>query len=167
MVHSGEFGYGGGPLRPETMVSPIQTRQRNRLATLVLVGVVTLATGCGDEEDFANEPRPPSPIRITSTVTPDAISVSQNRFGAGEVTLKIVNQTDSSQTLVLRSTGSSGGSTVEQRTAPINPSDVASVTANLRPGTYELAADTTSSIKAARITVGPERPSAKDQLLQP
>lgn len=138
-------------------------RQRQRLATFALAGLCVLAAGCGDDEDFANEPRPPKPIVITSSVAADGITVSPARFGAGEVMLKVVNQTDSSQSLILRNV--TGG--VQQRTAPINPADATSITADLRQGRYELAVDGAPAIDAATITVGPQRPSAQNQLLQP
>ena len=126
-----------------------------------------LAAGCGSGEDYANKPRPASPIVVTASVTPERALVSPREFGAGPIVLVIANETAASHRVTLR-TDDIGSSTpaLRQETAPINPHDTASLKANLEPGTYVLEVDG-GSIRAARIEVGAPRESAQDKLLQP
>lgn len=143
----------------------IQSKRTMGLAA-VAVGAVLLAA-CGDDEDFANDARPPKTIVVTASITADKVSVSPRRFGAGTVSLVVTNQTESSQQVVLSSSGSAAGRAIEQRTGPINPSDTSSLKADLRQGSYTLASANAPQITPAEIAVGSSRPSAQDQLLQP
>jgi len=59
------------------------------------------------------------------------------------------------------------GPTLKQTFGPINPQDTATLKVSVKPGEYTLSADGSSSITPARLTVGPKRPSAQNQLLQP
>jgi hypothetical protein len=122
---------------------------------------------CGDEDDYANEPRPPSPIVVSAAVTDKAVSVSPREFGAGPVDLVVTNQTERSQEITLE-TDEIGGSApgIQQRTGPINPGDTATLKAELAEGTYRVAVDS-ENIRPAAMEVGDERPSAQDELLQP
>jgi hypothetical protein len=125
------------------------------------------AVACGDEDDYENQPRPPSPIVVSAAVTDSAVSVSPKEFGAGPVNLIATNQTERAQEITLE-TDEIGGSEpgIQQRTGPINPGDTASLKADLKPGTYRLAVEG-DKIRAAAIEVGDERPSAQNELLQP
>jgi hypothetical protein len=141
-------------------------RNRFRLAAVVL-GVATLALGCGEEDDYANEPRPPQPIVVSASITDDRVSVSPSTFGAGPITLIVTNQTQESQELILETdeiAGSAPG--IEQETGPINPGDTASLKADLREGTYRVAVDG-DGIAEAAVDVGEPRESSQNQLLQP
>ncbi len=125
-----------------------------------------LAPGCGND-DFANAPRPPAAIVVSAAILQRGVSVSPDRFGAGTITLKVTNQTASSQRLVLRSRGlASGGRAVDQSTGPINPSDTATLTADLDQGAYLVTASR-GAIPPATIRVGARRRSAQNRLLQP
>jgi hypothetical protein len=98
-----------------------------------------LAGGCSEEDDYANEPRPPTPIVVSASVSPERISVSPRQFGAGPVTLIVTNQTDSAQEISLETDEIGGGAPgIEQRSGPINPGDTASLKADLRPGSYKV-----------------------------
>ena len=133
----------------------------------ILVALALLSTGCGGDDGFANRERAPAPITLGATITPRDITVSPSRIGAGPVELIASNLTSISQQITLRSEMLSAGTApLEQRTGPINPGDTASLTADLVQGTYRLTtrADRTPS---ATIRVGPSRPGASDQLLQP
>jgi hypothetical protein len=144
--------------------SPL-TWRRTTMAALALGALV--AAGCGSGKDYANDPRPPSPIVITSSITENRVLVSPSEFGAGPITLVIANQTATSHRVTLRTDEVGGSSTaIHQETAPINPHDTASLKANLDPGTYVIEADG-NGIRAGRLEVGPPRPSSQDKLLEP
>ena len=148
---------------------PVDAKRRTPWAAVgVAVALAFAATGCGGEDDeFANSPRPPQTIEISAVVAPTAVTVAPSRFGAGPVELIASNQTATSQRLTLRSERlENGADELEQRTAPINPGDTASLKADLAEGTYSVSARS-GTIAAARIRVGPPRPSGKDRLLQP
>ena len=139
---------------------------RDRFAAVVL-GVATLAVGCGEEDDYKNEARPPTPIVVSAAITDDRVSVSPKTFGAGPITLIVTNQTQSAQELVLE-TDEIGGNApgIEQETGPINPGDTASLKADLRQGTYRVAVNGRGITEAA-LDVGEPRESSQNQLLQP
>lgn len=124
--------------------------------------------GCGGDEDFANEERVPAPIVLSAAITPSNVTVSPSRLGAGTIELIASNLTSRSQRLTVSSEalGSAGATPLRQRTGPINPGDTASLTADLRQGTYRVTTGA-AAISPATIRVGPPRPSAKDTLLQP
>jgi hypothetical protein len=123
--------------------------------------------GCGGDDEFANDERAPAPITLSASITASNITVSPSRLGAGAIELITSNLTSKSQQVTLRSEKlSHGGEPLEQRSGPINPGDTASLTADLAQGTYRLSTRSTA-IAPATIRVGPPRPSAKDELLQP
>jgi hypothetical protein len=126
-----------------------------------------LVSGCGgDDDDYANELRPPAPIVVAASINPERISVSPSTFGAGPVTLIVTNQTDAPQELTLETDEIGGEGGIRQDSGPINPGDTASLKADLRRGTYRIGVDT-AGIRAVNLRVGAERPSAQDELLQP
>ncbi len=133
-----------------------------------VVGLALFVASCGGEEsDYANEPRPPSPIVVSASINADRVSVSPRSFGAGPVTLIVTNQTERAQELTLE-TDEIGGDApgIEQNSGPINPGDTASLKADLKQGTYRIGVDG-RSIDAASLQVGDERESAQNDLLQP
>ena len=141
-------------------------KRRHRFAA-VLLGAVAFVSGCGEEDDYRNEERPPAPIVVSAAITQDRVSVSPREFGAGPITLIVTNQTDDAQELVLE-TDEIGGSApgIEQQTGPISPGDTASLKADLRQGTYRVATQS-ENIRPAALAVGAARPSAQNELLQP
>ena len=143
---------------------------KRRWATvgLLLTGGVIAAPGCGGDEDLrANRPRPPAQIIITASVSADQVSVSPSRFGAGPIRLIVSNQTGASQQVTLESDGEAGaGPGVRQQTAPINPRDTASLSAEVDPGRYRVAVEG-DGIEAATVQVGAQRASAQNEVLQP
>jgi len=143
------------------------TRRTPWTAVGVAAALALSANGCGGGDDFANEPRPPVPITVGTTIAPARVSVSPERFGAGPIELIASNQTAISQRVTLRSESLiEGAAPLEQRTGPINPGDTASLKATLSQGTYEVTA-LSNAIAPATIRVGPARKGAQDQLLQP
>ncbi len=128
-----------------------------------LAGVGVLA-GCGEEGDYSNAPRPPSPIVVTASIGKGSVAVSPRRFGAGPVRLVVTNQTDTAQQVIFESAGGDGGFT--QRSGPINPRGTAELRAEVPQGRAVVRASG-KGIDASRVTVGPRRRSGQDDLLQP
>lgn len=139
-----------------------------RTVTLTLLGAVLLAVaGCGSEDDYANEPRPPAPINVTAAVSDRAVSVSPAKFGAGPIVLIVTNQTDATQQVTLQ-TDEVGGTEpgLTQSTGPINPQDTATLKVDVRQGEYKVHTDD-DTIRSAKLVVGAKRESAQNELLQP
>lgn len=147
---------------------PVHAPRTTSWAVIVAALVLAIAaSGCGDDDGFGNEPRPPQEITVSATIAPERISVSPSRFGAGPIELLVSNQTRTSRRLTLLSeTLTDGGRALKQSTGPINPGDTASLKADLDPGTYAVSVQD-DTIDPARIVVGPARRSAQDRLLQP
>nr|MBA2517863.1 hypothetical protein [Solirubrobacterales bacterium] len=103
-------------------------------------------------------------IVLSASIGKSQVNVSPKRFGAGPVHLVITNQTDAAQKITFQTAGSVAGFT--QQTGPINPKDTATLQAQLEPGKVTVKVQG-EDIAAARLTVGPERKSAQDDLLQP
>lgn len=142
-----------------------------RVWTLVawgMLGAIVLPA-CGSE-DFENEPRPPVQIAITAVITEQEVEVSPNRFGAGPITLTISNQTPEAHSVTIEGTAGADSEVLES-TGPINPSDAVTIQQDLEPGRYRVTtmSDQPSGddIEPGRIVVGPERPSASDELELP
>jgi hypothetical protein len=139
---------------------------QSRLALGLTAATLALAA-CGSDPDYANEPRPPSPINITAAITPEKITVSPKQFGAGPIVLIISNQTQEPQRVTLETdevAGEQGG--IKQSTAPINPDGTATLKVDVREGDYEVSVEG-GQIQAARVNVGAERESSQNDLLQP
>jgi hypothetical protein len=139
---------------------------RRRTAQVVpcIALATALASGCGSDTSYKNEPRPPAPIVITASINKNAVAVSPKRFGAGPITLIVTNQTGASQQLTLEINNGQAG--FKGRTGPINPRDTGQLKADLGRGTYSVHVDG-NAIHPARLTVGRERASAQNDLLQP
>ncbi len=129
--------------------------------------VVTLVAGCGGGTSYKNNPRPPAPLNITASVSNAGIAVSPTSFGAGPIVLIVTNQTGASQEITFESNelGASKPG-VTQTTEPINPRGTGQLQVNVTEGRYRVRA-ANADIAPATITVGPERQSAQNQVLQP
>lgn len=125
-----------------------------------------LAAGCGGDDDYANKPRPPAPINVTASIGDRGLSVSPTRIGAGPVVFIITNQTSNSHRVTLAAADGETTPQRDQSIGPINPRDTATLKVNVAPGRYEVrtAGD---GVRAGRLTVGKERRSAQNDLLQP
>lgn len=141
----------------------------NRLIGRVLAVVVAGAVvgACGSDDDYANEPRPPTPINVAAAITDDEISVSPESFGAGPIVLIVSNQSEAAQRVTFETESSPGSEPgIKQTTGPINPRGTATLKVNVAEGSYQLSVDD-AGIDAATFEVGAMRESAQNELLQP
>jgi hypothetical protein len=138
-----------------------------RSGAIALCAVVVGAAGCGSDDDYKNEPRPPSPINVTAYVSAKSVSVSPAKFGAGPIVVIVTNQSERSQDVTLETdTLASGTSGIRQTTGLINPGQTGQIKVDVDQGSYKLAVGDTA-IKPAQVTVGPKRASSQNELLQP
>jgi hypothetical protein len=141
-----------------------RTRRAGAITGLILAA---LLAGCGASSGYSNDPRPPSPIVLTASISDQRISVSPHDFGAGPISLIVTNQTKAAQRLTLESADAAGqGPGLRQVTAPISPRDTATLKAEVEPGRYTVHV-VDDGILAAALRVGPQRESAQNDLLQP
>lgn len=106
----------------------IRERLRTRRAALLSAAAVgaLVVPGCGGEDDFENEPRPPVPLQLTGVVTEESVTVSPRTVAPGPIVLIVSNQTEQPHSLTL------AGPEVEEQTGPIPPGDTATIQATLR-----------------------------------
>ena len=143
------------------------SRSKRRTRTLVVAaGCIVGVAGCGsDTTDYANDPRPATPIIVTAAINSDQVSLSPQVIGAGPISLIIANETSASQQVTLESEGLDKKG-LKQETGPISPAETATLKADIEKGTYSVHVDG-DAIKAATLRVGKERESAQNELLQP
>jgi hypothetical protein len=138
--------------------------RRGLLATVTLV---TAAAGCGGEDPRANELRPAPLVNLTAAVQDDVIRVSPSSVGAGQIVLIIANRSDRPQRVTFATDelgGELGGRTATSPTIPAKSTGRLKLDA--REGRYSVSvAD--DAIRAARVFVGPPRPSGQDRVLLP
>ena len=133
------------------------------IAAAALVTIV----GCGGEDDYKNDPRPPAPINVTAAITNSKVSVSPQRFGAGPIVLIISNQSTSAQEVTFETDelgGDQPGRTFS--TTPINPRGTATLKVDVRRGQWKLGTKD-GGVRPAAVLVGRKRDSAQNELLQP
>jgi hypothetical protein len=137
------------------------------VATACAVLFASVLAGCGDEGgDYANKPRPASPINVTAAISDKEISISPKEFGAGPVVIIVSNQTGAEQRVTLQTEELGGNQPgLKQSTDPIAPRGTGTLKADVREGSYALS--TSDGPKAALLEVGPDRKSAQDELLEP
>ena len=135
-------------------------RCRLRAVAIAAIAAAPLLLGACGEDDFPNNPRPPSPVELTAAIDERSVSVSPTSVGAGLVNVTVSNQTGEPTRLTLE--GPTSASTNE-----IPPGGTGSIKANLQEGEYEATAGSEVDVRPARINVGPERPTSQNELLQP
>jgi hypothetical protein len=136
-----------------------------RTASATVVAALTLVS-CGSEADYKNDPRPPSPINISAAISAQKVTVSPQKFGAGPVTFLIANLTDDTQEVTVETADLANKAGIRQTTSPINPQGTATLKVDVEEGDYVVRTKS-SGIREAHITVGAERASSQDTLLQP
>jgi hypothetical protein len=137
-----------------------------RRALILAAAACCGLAGCGSGSDYANKDRPPSPINVTAAISTKKVSISPKTFGAGPIVVIISNQTGAKQKLTLQ-TSELGGSKpgIKATSNMIDGHDTGTMKLDVRAGDYELS--TSGGVTAARFTVGKQRRSAQDQLLEP
>lgn len=139
-----------------------------RAGAMLAFCAASLALGACGEDDFENEPRPPTPIQLTGVITEEKVTVSPGDVGAGPVVITISNQTKASRIVTLESTG---GGNVREEVGPINPLDVATIQRTLDQGQYTVKAGSEAAVKReiepATLNIGAPRESGSDDLLLP
>ena len=141
--------------------------QRGRIYGGIAAAALVTIVGCGGEDDYKNDLRPPSPINVTAAITNSKVSVSPQRFGAGPIVLVISNQSSSAQEVTFQTDelgGEEPGRTFS--TTPINPRGTATLKVEVRQGDWRLGTRD-GGIRAAAVSVGRQRKSAQNELLQP
>lgn len=145
----------------------MRTRMVGALSAMAAAATIA-GSGCGSSGDgYENAARPPAPISVSVNLTQSRVAVSPARVGAGPVLLLIANESGRARDVTLTAAGG-GRSCVESGAAsgPINPQSSASLKLPLVQGVCEIGvAD--GELRPARLTVGAERPSAQQDLLQP
>jgi hypothetical protein len=122
----------------------------------LIVGV----SGCG-EDDFENDPRPPSPVELTAAIDKKAVSIAPSDPAAGLVVITISNQTDEATQLVLDGPGED-----DPISGDIEPLGTGSIKTALVEGEYRAYAGD-ETIAPAPFTVGPPGESSQNDLLLP
>jgi len=141
----------------------IHSSRRLPLAALALSALAV--AGCGGGSNYKNQDRPASPITITGVVSDKGVSISPAKFGAGPIVLLITNQSRRSQAVSLIPDTSQQAGELGS-TGPINPQGTGQVQLDVKQGTYTVKVGA-PAIKPATVTVGPPRPSAQNDVLQP
>lgn len=123
----------------------------------MIVGV----SGCG-EDDFENDPRPPSPVELTAAIDKNSVSIAPSDPAAGLVVITISNQTEESTQLILDGPGDE-----DPVSGNIPPRGTGSIKAALEEGEYQALAGDSETIDSAALTVGPPGESSQNDLLLP
>jgi hypothetical protein len=126
------------------------------IAAAVLTALVV--AGCG-RDDFKNDPRPAVPAEVSVKIARDGVAVSPKEFGAGLVNFTIANLTTQAGTLAIHGPVDAGSN-------EIPPAGTDTVKVDLKTGSYE-ASVTGIAARPFSFTVGPPRPSGKNDLLLP
>jgi hypothetical protein len=132
-------------------------------SAILLVATAIVVAGCGSSKQYANLPRPPLSITLTSAISRGRVTISPSSFGAGPVMLVVANLTPTSQQLsVIRPAPHA----LDVESGPINPGGTASLQMDLLPGVYA-ARTQDASIAPQRIVVGAPRPASTNELQLP
>lgn len=135
-----------------------------RPSAIVVAAITALSlAACGQQDDFANNPRPPAPINVSAYVSEQSITVSPDSFGGGPIVVTVTNQSEESQETIVESDGSSR---LKQSSGPINPGDTGQIKVLVKQGTYTLRT-ASGTVEPATMTVGEQRESAQNRVLQP
>jgi hypothetical protein len=146
-----------------------RTPTQAAVAACAITAALALASCGGGGHKYANAERPPTPIVVSASIDDDSVVVSPRKLGAGPITLIISNQSSASQQVTLQTDSQAGDAGPGQKaiqTGPINPRETASVKGQVEQGTYALSV-AGDGVRPAKITVGKQRPTSQNDLLQP
>lgn len=135
----------------------LRRRGRATLTAAVLLSALLVA-GCG-RNDFENNPRPPVAAEVAVKIAKSGVGVSPKEFGAGLVNFTIANLTDRTGALAIHGP-------VDAASNAIPPGSAETIKVELKSGAYEASVDGIA-LRPFSFTVGPERPSAQNDLLLP
>jgi hypothetical protein len=138
-------------------------RRRRRIALLAAVATAATVAGCGGD-DFENEPRPPAPIELTARIDDRKVVVAPTQSDGQEIGAGLANVTASNQTDEPMRLSFSGPT--DRQTDPVIANGVLQFKLDLEEGVYFVETDD-ASIRGTEFSVGPERPSAQNDLLLP
>lgn len=151
---------------------------------VLLLGI----TGCGGDDKFKNEPRPPVTTQLTGVISEDEVTVSPdtvplraepNQQEAQQelptpIILTVSNQTDLAHSVILSGQPRDRKlKPIEARTPQINPGGTGQIQQTLPPGTYQVRAGSEEAVNPgeqiapATLTVNPNRQTSSDDLLLP
>ena len=134
---------------------------------LVLFALPMALVACGGSQQRENELRPPVPITLTGAIHEDRIQLSPATAGAGTIVLVVSNQSTAPQTVTFETDELGGKRVGNTASSPeIAPGATGRVTIITREGLYSVHTQD-DAIRAARVKIGPPRPSGQDQLLLP
>ena len=122
--------------------------------------------GCGGSDDYANKPRPASPINVTAAISTKKVSISPQTFGAGPIVMIVSNQTKAAQTVTIQTEELGGEEAGLRKSTEIGPNGTATMQLDVRKGSYAVSTRG-SAIAPANVEVGGPRRSAQDELLEP
>jgi hypothetical protein len=134
--------------------------RRRLVVPAAAVAAAIGVSACGGEDDFENNPRPPSPIEMTARVSDSQIDISPSQVGGGPVNITVSNQSDRPVLPTLE-----GPTDVVGQELP--PGSVGEVKATLEEGQYEVSAGPESDAREDSLEVGAERASSQNELLLP
>jgi hypothetical protein len=129
------------------------------LLAVVVVGVAAVALAACGRDDFDNDPRPPVPAEVTVKIGNGEVVVSPRTFGAGLVNFQIANFEDTPATLAIQ-----GPTEAVSEEIPARGNN--SLRTEMETGSYEASADGVDATPFS-FEVGPQRPSAQNDLLLP
>ena len=104
---------------------------------------------------------------MTAAIHDDVVQVSPRAVGAGQIVLVVSNQSGRAQTVTFETDELGGPAGGRRARSPVIPaSGIGRLTINARQGVYSVRVGD-SSVRAARVRVGPPRRSGQDDLLLP
>ena len=144
----------------------MRTRTVGALSAMVLV--ILGAAGCGSSDRYENASRPPAVLTVSVEVTDSRVAVSPAHIGAGPIVLLIANESGRSREVTLTAPAGASRSCVDAdaSSGPISPQSTARIQLPLVQGACAVGV-TDDALRPARLTVGPERDSSQQTLLEP
>lgn len=126
---------------------------------LLVVAVALVASGCSLEEEYNNDPKPPRVLTMSVLLTNSEIAVSPISYGAGPTRMIVGNKSDVTQVVTIEGVRLS-------RAIKLLPGNTQTFKAITYPGPLTVDASNTTALPV-EVTVGPKRPTAQNDLLQP
>lgn len=128
-------------------------------ASLALVALALAVSGCSPEEEYENKPKAPAVATISVLIIETSIAASPTELGAGPTRFVVGNKSDVAQTVTI------DGERVGEE-FKLGAGETRTFKVNTYPGPLTLDASSTTG-DAAEIEIGPERPSAQNDITQP